>query len=514
MDSIQTITKLVEKNCYMAALDLKDAYYSIPVKEQDQKFLQFEWNSTRYQFTCLPNGLSSAPRTFTKILKPVLATLHTMGHISTAHIDDCYLQGKTYSQCLGNVIDSIILFDSLGFVVHPTKSTLVPSQEIVTLGFQINSLKMTIQLTTDKAFSLKEDCKALLKSDKPKLIREVARIIGKIVASFPGVMYGPLYYRYLDRDKSQALKNEKGNFDAYMVLSPQAKSELQWWVGNVEVAYQTLAREAPQAKIFTDASLSGWGAEFQGTSTGGHWSAAESKHHINYLEMLAIFLGLRTFACSKGNIHIRIMCDNTSAVNILNHMGTSHSDPCNELAKVIWEWCIKCNIWISIAHIPGKKNIVADLESRRRQRESEWMLNKTSLCEAQKILKVTPVIDLFASRINKQLPRYVSYRLDPDAEAIDAFSLNWANLNFYAFPPFSVIPTVLAKIQKEKAEGIVVLPDWPTQSWYAKASKMMKQQPVHLKKSKNLLTLPTHLDEVHPMWEKLNLRVCHLSGKV
>ena len=199
------------------------------------------------------------------------------------------------------------------------------------------------------------------------MIREVARVIGKIVASFPGVMYGPLYYRYLEGDKSQALKKEKGNFDAYMVFSTQARSELQWWVDNVEVAYQALAREAPKEKIFTDASLSGWGAEFQGTSTWGRWTVTESKNHINYLEMLAIFLGLRTYASKKANIHIRIMCDNTSAVNILNYMGTSHSDPCNELAKVIWEWCIKRSMWISIVHIPGKNNVVADFESRRNQ---------------------------------------------------------------------------------------------------------------------------------------------------
>ena len=121
-----------------------------------------------------------------------------MGHISTAHIDDCYLQGKTCSQCLENVMDSIILFDSLGFVVHPTKSTLVPTQEIVTLGFQINSVKMTIRLTTDKAISLKKDFKTLLMPDKPTLIREVARVIGKLVASFTGVIYRPLYYRYLE----------------------------------------------------------------------------------------------------------------------------------------------------------------------------------------------------------------------------------------------------------------------------------------------------------------------------
>jgi hypothetical protein len=77
-----------------------------------------------------------------------------------------------------------------------------------------------------------------------------------------------------------------------------------------------------------------------------------------------------------------------------------------------------------------------------------------------------------------------------------------------------VIPDVLAKIQKERAEGIAVLPDWPTESWYAKASELMKQQPVHLKGSKTLLILPSHLNEIHPMWKKLNLMVCYLSGKV
>ena len=70
---------------------------------------------------------------------------------------------------------------------------------------------MTIQLTREKTVGLKRDCETLLKSDKPKLIREVARVIGKIVANFPGVMYGPLYYRYLERDKSRALKYEKEN---------------------------------------------------------------------------------------------------------------------------------------------------------------------------------------------------------------------------------------------------------------------------------------------------------------
>ena len=84
---------------------MKDAYYSIPVKSEDQKYLHFKWADQFYEFTCLPDGLSCAPRQFTKILKPPLAALHKQGHISIiAHLDDLYLQSRTYDDCVKNVI--------------------------------------------------------------------------------------------------------------------------------------------------------------------------------------------------------------------------------------------------------------------------------------------------------------------------------------------------------------------------------------------------------------------------
>lgn len=76
-----------------------------------------------YQFICLPNGLSCAPRKFTKILKPVIANLHIKGHISVAYLDDLYLQGQTYDQCVANVIDTTLMLEELVFLVHPTTCT-------------------------------------------------------------------------------------------------------------------------------------------------------------------------------------------------------------------------------------------------------------------------------------------------------------------------------------------------------------------------------------------------------
>lgn len=494
------------------SIDLKDAYYSVPVSVEHRKFLRFVWQNQIYEFTCLPNGLSCAPRIFTKILKPPLSHLHQQGHISVAYLDDIYLQGQDFQDYLVNVIDTIILLSKLGFVIHPEKSCFVPSQSLTILGFIINSATMTIQLTSDKSAQLLNDCNTLLNTEHPT-IREVARVIGKIISSFPGVMHGAVYYRYLEKDKTLHLNSSKGNFDANMRLSQQAKSELHWWTQNIMESYNVIHHTIPSYQITTDASKQGWGAEHEGESSGGLWTYLEHQQHINYLEMLAIFFGLQCFAKAKTDAHIRILCDNTTAVHVLNNMGTSHSEPCNSMAKKIWEWCIQRDLWISVAHIPGKQNLVADFESRRNQKESEWKLEEASLKGALSQLGFYPDIDLFASRINYQFEKYVSYRPDPQAFAIDAFKLEWSQLKFYAFPPFSVIPALLSKVQHETALGICVLPDWPTQPWYAKALRMAKQKPVYLKARRNLLQLPSHPKETHPLWHKLNLMICLLSGR-
>ena len=184
----------------MASIDMKDAYYSIPVKSEDRKYLRFKWEDQFYEFTCLPNGLSCAPRQFTNILKTPLATLHKQGHISIAHLDYLYLQGRTSDDYVKNVIDTTVLLDKLGLVVYPEKSSFIPSQVLVILGFIINSLTMTIQLTTEKALGLKTVCIELMRATTSS-IREVASAIGRMVASFPGVMHGPLFYRHVEKDK-------------------------------------------------------------------------------------------------------------------------------------------------------------------------------------------------------------------------------------------------------------------------------------------------------------------------
>ena len=150
MDSIWTAISLMKPNCYMASIDLKDAYYSVRVSPKHQKYLKFLWNGTVYKFTYLPNGLAFCPRKFTKLMKPVFSDLRQQGHISSPYIDDSILLGDSYNECASNVIDTVTLLDTLGCVPHPNKSVFIPTQILVFLGFWLNSIDMTVSPTPEK----------------------------------------------------------------------------------------------------------------------------------------------------------------------------------------------------------------------------------------------------------------------------------------------------------------------------------------------------------------------------
>ena len=100
MDTAEKVLRLIKKDCFMTKIDLKDAYYSVKIKEEHQKLLKFIFKGVLYHFTCLPNGLCSGPRKFTKVLKPPLAFLRSQEHIPvSAYIDDLITLEDTFEGC-------------------------------------------------------------------------------------------------------------------------------------------------------------------------------------------------------------------------------------------------------------------------------------------------------------------------------------------------------------------------------------------------------------------------------
>ena len=117
--ALETAIRLMTPGCFMTSIDLKDAYYSVPMALEHQKYLKFVWRNQLYAFTCLPMGLTSSPRIFTKILKPVFATLRAkFGHSCLGYTDDSLNLADSYAETERATLHAVELLISLGFMIR------------------------------------------------------------------------------------------------------------------------------------------------------------------------------------------------------------------------------------------------------------------------------------------------------------------------------------------------------------------------------------------------------------
>ena len=103
MDTLNSVISMISPGAYFASLDLKHAYYTIPVALEQRKCFKFLWLGNLYEFNALPMGLSSSPRIFTKVMKPPLAYLRQKGCTVSGYIDDFFIQGNNFHECYSSL---------------------------------------------------------------------------------------------------------------------------------------------------------------------------------------------------------------------------------------------------------------------------------------------------------------------------------------------------------------------------------------------------------------------------
>ena len=511
MDSLKTVLNLMEKNCFMASIDLKNAFHTIPMNAEFTKFLKFQIDDKTYRYLVLPMGFTDSPRLFCKILKPVLVFLRKQLLLSSLYIDDFYLQGNSYEECAKNVNITLQTLKNLGFEISG-KSMLKPQTELQHLGFVLNSEHMTVSLSENKREQIVDLITSSLISDS-LTIRDIAIIVGTLIASFPAVEYGMLFHRELEILKINSLQG-RYNFDKPVCLNTACIKQLKWWLKEGVFSGNVISHGNPDFFLQSDSSGFAWGAlrlDKDTKKTQGFWDEQERQNDINVLETKAVLLGTMALCEDLHHCHLQVQVDNTTTVAYINNMGGVHTLACNDLAIKLILWCKSKHIWVSACHIAGKDNTEADKLSRKINDNTEWALDHNMFLNICHQLG-TPTIDLFASRINKQLPRYMSFLPDSQATAINAFHHVWDEFAFI-FPPFNLIPRVLKKIQEDRTPAaILVFPKWEGTAWYPKARRMSLKSPILLQQIDKLLYLPHKPRTIHPLMPKLRLMATILSG--
>ena len=167
-------------------------------------------------------------------------------------------------------------------------------------------------------------------------------------------------------------------------------------------------------------------------------------------------------------------------------MSGCHSEECDSVARDIWEWAITRRNWLFASFIPGKQNAAADQLSGKFNADTKLRLNPSLFIQISTVFG-TPSVDLFASRINHQLETYVSWRPDPGAAYIDAFTIDWTRFtNGFTFPLFCLITRCLQKIIQDRATIILVVALWPTQAWFSRLVSLLVMPPRVFKGKKDV----------------------------
>ncbi|XP_056373902.1 uncharacterized protein LOC130267762 [Hyla sarda] len=154
MEGIHSLRDLLLPGDWLAKIDLKDAYLTVPIHPSCCPCLQFTREDQKWEFSSLPFGLSSAPWCFTKLMRPVMAVLRSRGVRLIIYLDDILIMARTRDQILLHVHWAVSLLEELGFLLNEKKSILIPARAMEFLGFLVDTRSATLSLPHKKLTDL------------------------------------------------------------------------------------------------------------------------------------------------------------------------------------------------------------------------------------------------------------------------------------------------------------------------------------------------------------------------
>ena len=510
METLEEVRLALRKNDWVTSLDLKDAYFHVPIHARSRRYLRFHFLGRTYQFRALCFGLATAPYVFTRLVKTVVRHCRRhMGMRLHTYLDDWLQPAQGEESAHFNIQRLLKCVLQLGFVPNWEKSDLVPSQNFVFLGARCDSRKALIGPSLDRISRLQKTIQTLL-GQRYASARELHSLLGQMESMARLLPQGRAHKRLLQWHIKERWSQQHQCWDDKLCLVPWFRPAVSQWLDtNFMRSMVPLQAPDPDFHLYTDASLTGWGAHLEDLSVSGLWSQRWIGQHINVLELQAVRLALEEFCPYIRDSCVLLATDNTTVSAYLNKEGGARSHTLCSLATKILSWCQEEGITLRARFLPGKLNVLADCLSRRnRIVHTEWTLHAGVLSQIFHFWD-TPHVDLFATRLNRRLPIFVSPVQDPLALAVDALAMSWEGMFAYAFPPSPILSKVLLKIQRENCLVILIAPCWEAQPWFPRLLSLLVAPPIRLPCRKDLLAQPqSNLTHPKPQIFRLHAWMC------
>lgn len=511
METLKSTANLLSLGAYMVSIDLKDAYYHVPIHVDHQKYLRVAiYMGSRvahFQYQALPFGVTVAPRVFTKVIAEMAAHIREEPGVFIPYLDDFLLIGDTFQDVKRQLDRTLKILSRLGWQINWEKSSLVPSQTKQFLGIIIDSKKERFFLPQRKIEAIESQIAPLLLEPKTS-VRKAMSLLGLLTATFPAVTWAQVNSRQLQLQILQSWDKLSASLDRDFCLSPSTQASLTWWLDRENLLAGRPWRLESLKVLTTDASGIGWGAHLGDLVFQGQWGPEIAGKSSNYRELYTVLLALQAAKQALVRSHVQIQSDNATTVAYINKQGGTRSQELMDLTFRIFSLAEGNFQSLSAVFLRGKLNQQADFLSRQTLHQGEWSLNKVIFRKVSELWGV-PEIDLFSSKKNRQVSQFCSLNPADRPWAVDAFSVPWKWKLAYAFPPISLIPRVLKKIREDQARIILVAPFWPKRAWFSLLRDLSVTDPWVLPEQEDLLAQgPIY----HPQVENLHLTAWMLSG--
>ena len=430
-EDMKTALLLLEKDDLICTFDLKSGYHHVDIHIESQQFLGFEWCQKFYVFTVLPFGLSTACYVFTKLLRPLVKLWRGNGIRCVLYIDDGLVMSKGTDK---SIHDSSFIRNSLdlaGFVVNSEKTHWEPKHNGKWLGFELNTAQGIVSIPTEKIAKLKQ---FLLHVESLNVCpaKILASITGKINM---GLALGPI--SRLRTRAMYSLLDTRLSWSDDLIISDEVKEEFAFWKDCVDGFNGQRLWRSPSAVrvVYSDASgtgFAGYTVEHGCHIAHGHWNEVEQAKSSTWRELAAVARTLESVSILLCNSRVKWFTDNQNVVRIIK-VG-SRLPELQVLALSIFRTAFANNIYLEPEWLPREENQVAD-EFSRIIDVDDWMINPSIFAWVDYFWG-PHTVDRFANCHNAQLDRFNSRFWVAGSEAIDAFTVNWADENNWFAPQF------------------------------------------------------------------------------
>ncbi|XP_030293378.1 uncharacterized protein LOC115593839 [Sparus aurata] len=482
------VLQSVAQGAWFVSIDLKDAYFHVPIAPHHRQFLRFAFQGRAYQFKVMPFGLSLAPRIFTRCVAAALAPIQARGLAVLPYLDDWLIVSPTAEQAVRDTAVLLGHVNQLGLTVNYSKSSLTPSQKVDYLGMTLDSRLMRAFLSRKRVENILQLIGCF---QRGRVLRYglFLKLLGMLTAASMVIPLGLLSLRPLQVWVNTLHLDPKWHRGRRVRVSSPCCRALKPWrrrgylVGGVPLGVTPARREV----VETDASLLGWGAVWQHRTINGRWSTQHRWEHINVLELRAIFFALQHFLPVLKGRHVLIRTDSTSAVYHINHQGGTRSKLGLRVSEQLLTWAFPHFLSLRAVHLPGVQNNVADVLSRQGPPQGDWRLHP-EVVEMIWSRYGRAEVDVFASETSTHCPLWYSLMEGTSPLGQDALAHAWPAHLLYAFPPIPLIRATLESVQRNDHRLLLVAPNWPGRPWFPVLLKLLQGEPWRLPRRPDLLS--------------------------